>query len=80
MIRPKQHPPTPNHPPLLNTQPFRHRRRSSQSTEFIRATDHVTDETELFGTVGDGVVIEFSEVVSRIVGETRGDDGVVVDA
>lgn len=74
MIRPEQHLQTPHLPIRLPSLLSR----LEPGLEPGRTRNDFAYEPELFGTVGDGIEVEFTEVVAGVVFETVGDDGVVV--
>lgn len=75
MIRPEQHLQTPYLPIRLPS-----RSCFEPGLETSRTRDDLADEAELFGPVGDGVEVELAEVVTSVVFETVGNDGIVVYA
>lgn len=76
MIRPEQHLQTPHLPIRLPSLLSR----LEPGLEPGRTRHDLAYEPELFGTVGDGIEVEFTEVVTGVVFETVCDDGVVVYA
>lgn len=85
MIRPEQHLQTPHLPIRLPSllsrlEPGLEPGRTKPGLEPGRTRHDLAYEPELFGTVGDGIEVEFTEVVTGVVFETVGDDGVVVYA
>lgn len=76
MIRPEQHLQTPHLPIRLPSLLSR----LEPGLEPGRTRNDLAYEPELFGAVGDGIEVEFTEVVTGVVFEAVGDDGVVVYA